>query len=170
MMIHGENTTQINGFDGYFITATGKVYSTFFGRIRRIAERVQRDGYIQVKIVSSKKQYTKSLHQLVAIAFIPNPCNKLQVNHIDGDKTNNNADNLEWVTPRENISHAIKHNLIRGHAGGKKLSDFDIMEIRYLGNNVKMRYKELAALYGISVGYLSGILRGVRRKSVWCRL
>jgi len=58
-------------------------------------------------------------HRLVAEAFVPNPENKTEVNHIDGNKLNNNADNLEWVTHLENMQHAVKTGLHRLPSGEK---------------------------------------------------
>ncbi|UEL49860.1 HNH endonuclease [Terrisporobacter hibernicus] len=70
-----------------------------------------KNGYICVRISKDKKAKNQFVHRLVAEAFIPNPQNKHQVNHIDGDKTNNNVSNLEWSTPEENIQHAYKNGL-----------------------------------------------------------
>ena len=69
-------------------------------------------GYIHVGLTNEigiRKNY--DMHRLVAEAFIPNPENKPQVNHIDGDKQNNNVSNLEWCTCSQNIKHAYKLNL-----------------------------------------------------------
>lgn len=63
-------------------------------------------GYLQVSLHNNTKQKVCSVHRLVAIAFIENPENKPQVNHIDGNKQNNCVDNLEWTTCQENIQHA----------------------------------------------------------------
>jgi hypothetical protein len=62
-------------------------------------------GYRVLDLYKEGKRYCKKKHRLVAEAFIPNPDNKPEVNHIDTDKTNNYATNLEWVTGKENSKH-----------------------------------------------------------------
>ena len=64
-----------------------------------------KDGYLKVHLVKNKSRKTYRVHRLVAEAFIPNPDNKPQVNHIDENPSNNEADNLEWMTAQENINY-----------------------------------------------------------------
>lgn len=78
---------------------------------RILKTRLNRHGYLQV-VLSKNKSYTKTIHRMVAEAFIPNIKNKPQINHIDGDKTNNCVSNLEWATRQENMQHAY-HKLKR---------------------------------------------------------
>ena len=79
----------------------GKVLKTY----------VQNSGYEQIKINYQGLHIHKSIHRLVAEAFIPNPLNNPCVNHIDGNKLNNTVNNLEWCTNSENILHARKTGL-----------------------------------------------------------
>jgi len=95
-----------------------------FGRVRRIKNNTvsiiainnNRYGYATVHL-SDKKSKRVSVHRLVAEAFVPNPNGKPQVNHKDGNKNNNRADNLEWVTASENVKHAYSSGLKRPSSG-----------------------------------------------------
>lgn len=80
------------------------------------------------KVVLSKAASHKSIrvHKLVAQAFIPNPDGKSEINHIDGNKRNNCADNLEWVTAKENQNHAIQKGLRVDFFRRKKVNQYDL--------------------------------------------
>jgi hypothetical protein len=82
---------------------------------------ISNKGYMQIGLTIDKKFSTKTIHRLVAEAFIPNPNKFLQVNHIDGDKFNNNVENLEWCTAKGNIKHAYNNNLKHGIKGSKNI-------------------------------------------------
>jgi len=94
-------------FKGYRIREDGMVTSRFG---RTLKTQPGNSGYLRVEL--SGKKYL--LHRLLATAFIPNPDAKPQVNHKDGNKTNNRLDNLEWVTRSENQEHAYAAGLQRG--------------------------------------------------------
>lgn len=86
----------------YYATTCGKIINACTGRDLRLHER---GVYLSVKLYDNGTAKRRYVHRLVAEEHVPNPHNKPMVNHIDGDKLNNKAENLEWVTHKENCLH-----------------------------------------------------------------
>ena len=101
---------EIQEFNGiYFVSDDGCVFNKNMKALK-VAQN-PRTGYCQVFLHKNKKLVSRYLHRLVAEAFIPNPDHLCEVNHIDGDKTNNAVQNLEWITRSRNIKHAYETGL-----------------------------------------------------------
>lgn len=94
-----------SGKDGLTKYSIDKSYS------RKLKPLVDSKGYHYIDLKKDGERRCPKIHRLVALAFIPNPENKPQVNHIDGCKTNNSVENLEWATNTENRTHAIANGL-----------------------------------------------------------
>ena len=95
-------------------------------------------GYVHVQLYKDGKSKTVNVHRLVANAFVKNPFNKPEVNHIDANRSNNHADNLEWVTHSENLKHAVKTgNRIPPSIKNSNLSLCHILQYSLNGQFVK---------------------------------
>lgn len=113
---------------------------------RQLVLMTKRTGYQCVNLYKDGHMKTHLVHRLVADTFIPNPEQKPEVNHINGDKHDNRAVNLEWVTESENIRHAFRTNLKSGNGRGGKLSSEQIRQIRTCPDSQRI----IAERYGIS--------------------
>ena len=102
---------KIRQSDGYFVNKNGDVFSMHGGRCLKPC--IDKKGYCIVDIYENGARKHKRVHRLVAETFVPNPLNLKQVNHKDGDKKNNNVDNLEWCDDKYNMNHALHNGLIK---------------------------------------------------------
>lgn len=129
--------TKIQGFENYEVDELGQIWS-LPKKTRKITKTLKPllhpvTGYMYVDLCKDGKIKKFTVHRLVALTLIPNPENKPQVNHINGIKTDNRPENLEWCTRSENQKHSIKIGL-RTTNGEKnsqsKLTEKDVLYIR----------------------------------------
>lgn len=100
-----EEWKPVNGFEGHYVVSNlGNVKSLKSGGM--ILKSHVNKGYEYVHLCKNSKHYNAKVHRLVAKAYIPSHENACEVNHKDGNKLNNRVENLEWVTPSENMKHA----------------------------------------------------------------
>lgn len=146
----------------YEVSKLGEVRSKITGRIKSL--RLNAQGYSRVTLYPSGKTYT--VHRLVAITFLSEEFEEgLVVNHKDGVKTNNNVDNLEWVSSKENFHHAVRNGLyVRKDISGvknprSKFSEEDlatILELKDRGLTTTQISKELGCPYERVRRFLTG--------------
>lgn len=152
-----------------------------FGRVKRIAPAkgtktgkilkpsVGAYGYLYVNLCKNGKGQIVKIHRIVAEAFI-GPCPKdKEVNHIDGDKENPHADNLEYVTHSENIKHSYRLGLQKQDGqnnGNSRLTESDVKKIRRLYRSGFYVQKELAEKFGVSQNAISEIINNKKWKYI----
>jgi len=154
----------IEGFENYSISNMGRAYS----KRRHIFLKpiINQKGYYLVGLYNiESKRYYKLVARLVAEAFIPNPKNKLEVNHKDGIKARNYKDNLEWMTCKENINHAIEIGLRVRQPKGKKrvpvaVYDYPTMILKSEHQTIN----DAVRTYNVSQGNIWGIINRGNRK------
>lgn len=165
----------INGYEGlYQVSNLGRVKSLdrvdCSGRHRvgvTLKPGTSHNGYLFVRLSKNSKYSNKRINRLVAEHFIDNPLNKPEVNHCDGNKLNNQVDNLEWSTRSENTLHAFASGLkqpSKGESHGQhKLTKELVHEIKstYKPYDVEFGCHALSRKYGISPSQVCSIAKGV---------
>ena len=150
--------TSINGFNGYWITSDGRVWSDYSKKW--LVPAPNSKGYLRVCLYRDGKKFNKAIHRLVAEAFVPNddPEHKTTADHIDGDKTNNCADNLQWLSNADNV---------------RKSNCKPVMLFDTLSGDVEQfnSQTEAAAFLGCSTQYMSRMTQKPQLEYMgWCVL
>lgn len=157
----------LKGYEGiYLISNLGKIKKEAHQRwsVRNncysqypsvILKQPLRRGYPSLELTKNGKGVTYSVHRLLANQFIPNPENKKEVNHINGIRTDNRIENLEWVTRTENALHSV--NVLRKNVGeshsNRKITFHNSLGIRKLyqkRHELKITVAKIGEMYGIS--------------------
>lgn len=153
-----EEWKPIEGFEGrYWVSNLGRVKGIY----KCLRQAPTRNGYLYVELIEGyqlgvRVRKWKVVHNLVTAAFIGPKPKGLQVNHIDGVKTHNERTNLEYVTPSENMLHAVRHKLLFPLSGEThpmaKVTDAQRIEMVELFKAGKFNQRELGIMFGLTGG------------------
>jgi hypothetical protein len=147
----------INEFDNYGISNLGNIKNIKNGKF--LTPFLNKNGYLTYTFCQNGVKKTFRIHRLVALYFIPNPNNLPYVNHMDGDKTNNRVENLEWCTAKENDNHARKTGLKNQEKPiiAENIETKEIITFKSV--------TEAGAILGINKGTISKVLKGKRNQT-----
>ena len=149
---------EIKDFPGYYITEDGRVFSDKQSKLKELKLSKNKYGYLRIVL----NRVSRDIHRLVAKAFIPNPQNKKEVNHINGIKNDNRLENLEWATSSENRQHAFDTGLKKYTERQRRINS-ELFSKPVLDTQTGIFYnsaKEASRLLGINKNTLYGYLLG----------
>lgn len=118
----------IVGFENYLITSDGKVFSKKTNKYLKLKYPKNKNKYIQVVLHKNGNHFYKDIHRLVALHFLSKKELDDEVNHIDGNKLNNNVSNLEFISHKQNMKHASLNKLFKSNY--KKIIQYSMEETK----------------------------------------
>lgn len=155
----------MDNFPGYSIDINGRVYSTKGRGIRILRANVVKSGYCLVHLRGNGSTKALYVHRIMGEIFL-NLSPGLQINHINGIKTDNRLTNLELCTPSENISHSFNTGLHKGYGRNHHntiLIDSDIIRIRALLSSGELSMAEIGRKFGVG----PTAIHGIKYKITW---
>lgn len=166
-----ENWKPIQGFEGvYDVSDLGRIrsYKNYNHGLKKeptvLRLSLNNSGYPHVGLLFEGKRLQKTVHRLVAEAFLPNPHGHAEIDHKNGNKTDNRVENLEWVSRTENQVRAwqsgLKVPLKRERNPASKLTVAKAKEIKELYATGKYTTRQLGEMYGVSKTAVGFVLRG----------
>lgn len=180
-----ETWKEVKGFPNYLISSNGRLWSKTKivsrpkgkylkkGKIMKLRDDTH--GYLTANLINGDVRKNCKIHRLVAENFIDNPEGKREVNHINGVKTDNEVSNLEWVTSKENKTHAWNMGLYKRqdrskysgeNCGTSKFKEHQIIEIRKIYKSGGISQKALGEIYGTSQAQIYYIVNHITWKHV----
>lgn len=132
---------RVQEYPRYEVSNLGRIRAIYIRGIKRnkiLKPKLTKKGYLEISLYRERKHKSFRLHRLVAQSFIPNPNNLPQVNHKNGNKLDNRAENLEWCTCSENVTHAFRTGLKHGIRGKEHPSSKRIAQLDLEGNLIKV--------------------------------
>jgi hypothetical protein len=158
----------VTNFSDYKIDIEGNIYVVKNNKIKQLKPCLVNPGYYTIVLTNKTERKKFYIHRLLALHFIPNPEKLDTVNHINGIKTDNRINNLEWLSKKDNIRHAFANGLQvkREERKSTKISNADMIALYNDGHSGNFTISQLANKYKLTKGYIKELSRGLYNKEL----
>lgn len=156
--------TKIKSLPNFEVSECGVIRNAKTKHVK--SQYISSTGYYMISVTCNGRSKPKRVHRIIAEVFIPNPDNKPDVNHKDGNKLNNSISNLEWVTHSENMKHAFKNGLANNTGaknGMAKLNEDKVRRIKQMLSDGVSQYKIAKIIGGIS----RSAIMNIKNRNQW---